>query len=74
MEADNITSKPAQADGINSPTIAQRLLTFIHGLDSEFPLSGGESDAEFANNASGIAHGIAKRAKGIDANFPLSGV
>jgi|GEM_PF-3556390 len=74
MKTDNSTkAAPAPEKGVSKATIAQRLLAFIHGLDSEFPLSGGESESEFRHNASGIANGLASRIQGIDANFPLSG-
>ena len=54
-------------------SLPARLLAFIHGLDSEFPLSGGETNHELHVNGSYIGHEIATRVKDVDVYFPLSG-
>ena len=55
-------------------SFAQKLLHFFHDLDSEFPLSGGETPQELSTNVHYMEHKGAEMLKDVDTHFPLSGV
>ena len=57
----------------NKDSVSSRLLSFIYKLDTEFPLSGGETQEEMSGSIEYMAHEAHTLLDGIDANFPLSG-
>ena len=61
----------AKNTGRNS--IAKGLLAFIHGLDAEFPLSGGETNGELRKNIQYLEHEGSVFLHSADGNFPLTG-
>jgi len=54
-------------------TLANRLLAFIHGLDAEFPLSGGETNQELRKNIQYLGHEGNVFLHSADNSFPLTG-
>jgi len=54
-------------------SIAKRLLSFIHGLDAEFPLSGGETNSELRKNIKYLEHEGGIFLHSTNGSFPLTG-
>lgn len=54
-------------------SFAHRLLSFFHDLDSEFPLSGGETPQELSKNVHYMEHRGVEMLKDANTGFPLSG-
>ena len=75
--AENINSNAATMTGENMHTekdsFAQKLLHFFHDLDSEFPLSGGETPQELSKNVHYMEHKGTEMLKDAHTGYPLSG-
>ena len=66
-------NESAQNDQASNNSVIGRLLTFIHGLDAEFPLSGGETNYELRKNIQYLEHEGADFVHSADHSFPLTG-
>ena len=62
-----------QKDQASRNSIAKRLLAFIHGLDAEFPLSGGETNQELSKNIQYLEQEGAIFVHSAHHSFPLTG-
>ena len=54
-------------------SISSRLLSFIYKLDTEFPLSGGETEEDMHMAMDYVGHEAHELLRNVDADFPLSG-
>ena len=81
LDVEHPGDENSNVEANNHPSILSKISKFIHDLDAEFPLSGGETQEDWEKNKIYLKHEaehlkeeVITRVKNeVDHNFPLSG-